>query len=272
MSSTSRWLAGPDAGDDKYSRGVLAAVTGSLQYPGAATLAVEGAWRTGVGLVRLGAPLRVQDLVLGRRPETIVSTPEDLGRADAYLLGSGLDDPAEDEMLRDALVGIADSGAPVVLDAGALGFAMRVRGLCLVTPHAGELARMLGWLGRESERADVVASPAEHAAFAAENTGAVVVLKGATTHIATPSGAVTSVAAETNRLATAGSGDVLAGILGGLVAQHAPDLATREQLAELAAAGVSLHSRAAARLGDRPLAALEIAESVAYATAELNGP
>ena len=220
--------------------------------------------------MRLGAPQRVQDLVLARRPETVTSAPEDLGRADAYLIGSGLTDPADDETLRDTLIGIVDSGAPIVLDAGALGFAMRVRGLCLVTPHAGELARMLGWLGLQTDRADVVANPAERAAFAAENTGAVVVLKGSVTHIATPSGDVKALTADTNRLATAGSGDVLAGILGGLVAQHAPDLATREQLADLAAVGVALHSHAAARLGDRPLTALEIAESVAFAVSELH--
>lgn len=262
------WLSRPDVTDDKYSRGVLGAVVGSDAYPGAAVLSVEAAARTGLGMVRLGAPARVQDLVLARRPETVGTLPDELGRADSYLIGSGITDTSDEE-LRDALVGLLDTGKPVVLDAGALDLTLRAPGLCAITPHAGELSRMLGWLGSPTERADVVANPAEHARFVAENTGAVVVLKGSTTHIATPAGDVVPVQAQTTRLAAAGTGDVLGGVLGGLVAQHAEDLATREQLAEIAALAVTIHSLAAASLGDRPLVALEVAESVSTAIGQL---
>lgn len=256
-----RWLPSPTGADDKYSRGVLGAVIGSDRYPGAAVLGIEAAWRTGVGMVRLGADRRVQDLVLASRPETVVGELADLGRSDAYLIGSGRDQ-SDDEQEREALIGLVESGVPAVLDAGALDLTLRVRGLCVITPHAGELTRMLTWLGRQVDRADVTA---EDAVFVAENTGVVVVLKGATTTIATPSGDIRTVRAASHRAATAGSGDVLGGVIAGLVAQHAPVLTSREQLASLAETAVRVHATATELLGDRPVIALEIARAVADA-------
>ena len=254
------WLRVPTAADDKYSMGVLGAVIGSHRYPGAAVLGTEAAWRTGVGMVRLGSAARVQDLVLARRPETIVSDPEDLGRADAYLIGSGLEITTDEQ--RETLLRLVDSGAPIVLDAGALDLTLRVRGLCVITPHAGELARMMSWLGHTVERADV---RVEHAVFVAENTGAVVVLKGATTTIAAPSGETRQVRAVSHRAATAGSGDVLGGIVGALMAQHASELASRDQVLSLAECAVRVHAKACELLGDRSVVALEIAAAVADA-------
>ena len=263
-----RWLPGPTASDDKYSRGVLGAIVGSETYPGAAVLVTEAAWRTGAGMVRLGSPARAQELVLHRRPETVVSEAVDMGRCSAYTIGSGLDRDERDEELLGVIAEACDSGVPVVLDAGALDFAMRVRGPALVTPHAGELTRMLGWLGLTVERHDVEGDPERYARRVAEETGAVVLLKGAVTHIATPAGESDSVTASTYRLATAGSGDVLAGILGALSAQNASELRAADDFASLAATGAALHAAAAKRLGDRPIVAMDVAESVAETIAE----
>ena len=254
------WLRVPTAADDKYSMGVLGAVIGSHRYPGAAVLGTEAAWRTGVGMVRLGSAARVQDLVLARRPETIVSEVEDRGRANAYLIGSGLEITTDEQ--RERLIQLVETGAPIVLDAGALDLTLRVRGLCVITPHAGELVRMMSWLGRSIDRADVTA---EHAVFVAENTGAVVVLKGATTTIAAPSGATRQVRAASHRAATAGSGDVLGGVIGGLMAQHAAELVTRDDALSLAECAVRVHAKACELLGNRPVVALEIAAAVADA-------
>ncbi|WP_293697754.1 ADP/ATP-dependent (S)-NAD(P)H-hydrate dehydratase [uncultured Agrococcus sp.] len=266
-----RWVSSPTAADDKYSRGVLGAIVGSERYPGAAALVTEAAWRSGVGMVRLGSSARVQDLVLTRRPETVVSAATDMGRCSAYVIGSGIDREERGEELQEVIGQACDSGAPVVLDAGALDFAMRVRGPALVTPHAGELSNMLSWLGRSVERNDVEDDPQRYARLVAEETGTVVLLKGAVTHIATPAGDITSVTAPTYRLATAGSGDVLAGILGSLCAQNAAQLLVADDIASLAATGAELQGAAAKRLGDRPLVAMDVAESVAETIAELTG-
>lgn len=221
-------------------------------------------------MVRLGSVVRAQDLVLGQRPESIVSAPEDMGRCSAYAIGSGMDAGARDEVLRDAIVQACDSGAPIVFDAGALDFAMRSRGPALVTPHAGELARMLGWLGHTVERSEIEAAPDTYALQVAEETGSVVLLKGSLTYIVTPEGRIRPVEAPTSRLATAGSGDVLTGILGSLAAQNAAQLTDADALASMAEAGVGLHGAAAKRIGDRPLVALDIAESVAEAITEFS--
>ena len=264
-----RWLLPPGPDDDKYSRGVLGAVVGSERYPGAAALVVEAAARTGVGMVRLSAPARVQDLVLGIRPETVVSGLDELGRCSAAVMGSGIEAEVRDETLLAQFADLCDTGIPMVLDAGALDHAMRVRARAFVTPHAGELARMLGWLGGDEERADVVADPVSSATRVAEATGAIVVLKGHTTHIVAPDGAHVAVTSPTTRLAVAGTGDVLAGILGALVARHADRVAETGDALDLAATAVRLHGAAALAAGDGPIVALDAARAVGRAALSL---
>ncbi|GEK81421.1 ADP-dependent NAD(P)H-hydrate dehydratase [Agrococcus baldri] len=257
------WLRSPGADDDKRSMGVLGVVTGSVRYPGAAVLGVETAWRTGIGYVRLWAPRRVQDLVLARRPETVChAMDETSGSVDAWLLGSGQDARERDPALRALLLEALGSGAPCIVDAGALDLVRGHAGPTIITPHDGELARLQGAREKPLDRAAA-------AARVAAELDAVVVAKGAPTHVVTPDGACTTIAARTHRLATAGTGDVLAGVLGALVAGSAAFAAAGDSLASMAAEGVELHGEAAALAAAdaRPITALDVAEHLPAAVA-----
>lgn len=260
-----QWLRAPGADDDKRSMGVLGVVTGSERYPGAAVLGVEAAWRTGIGMVRLWAPRRVQDLVLARRPETVChALDEPADGVDAWLLGSGQDARERDPGLRSLLLEALRSGEPSVVDAGALDLVPGHAGPAVVTPHARELERSLEQLG-----ARVDGDGRMRAAAAAAALDAVVVAKGAATLVVEPGGTSTTIEAATHRLATAGTGDVLAGMLGALVAANADAVREPEPLASLAALGVALHGEAAAAAaaGGRPITALDVAEHVPAAIA-----
>jgi hydroxyethylthiazole kinase-like uncharacterized protein yjeF len=227
----------PAPDDDKYSRGVVGFVTGSARYPGAAVLGVEAALHTGVGMVRYLGPGRPTRLVLARRPEAVTTD----GRVQAWVLGSG-QDPAERADGTGALLDTAlAQNVPVVLDSGALDLAANATGPAVLTPHSGELARLL-----QVERADVTADPAAFAVRAAAELQATILLKGHTSYIATPDGTLLRVTAPTTWLATAGSGDALAGILGALVATHSAAVAEDPTaLARLAATACVLHGSAA---------------------------
>lgn len=260
---TAGFLRVPEADDDKYSRGVVALRTGSEAYPGAAVLGVEAAWRTGAGFVRYVGEGRAAGAVLARRPETVVGPGTASSRVDAWVIGSGTDPGrrADDETraLRDILGG----PVTVVADAGALDLVVGSRAPLLVTPHAGEFARLRTLLGLPED--DDRAASAARAAAALDAT---VLLKGARTLIAAPGGPVIEVSAGTGWLATAGTGDVLAGVLGSLLAANrdAP-------IAEVAAAGAWLHGaagrRAAGPGAGRPIVALDVAESLPSVIAEL---
>jgi hydroxyethylthiazole kinase-like uncharacterized protein yjeF len=259
------WLRVPGADDDKRSMGVLGVITGSERYPGAAVLGVEAAWRTGIGMVRLWAPRRVQDLVLARRPETVChALDEPAEGVDAWLLGSGQDAREREPALRSLLLEALRSGTPCVVDAGALDLVPGHGGPAVVTPHARELERILEQLG-----VPVHDDGRMRAAAAAAALGAVVVAKGAATHVVEPGGASTTIAAATHRLAAAGTGDVLAGMLGALVAANAEAAREPGRLASIAALGVALHGEAgaAAPAGERPITALDVAERVPGAVA-----
>jgi hydroxyethylthiazole kinase-like uncharacterized protein yjeF len=268
------WLRAPTASDDKYARGVVGLVTGSHAYPGAAVLGVEAAHRTGAGMVRHVGPRRVSDLVLARRPETVVQA----GRVQAWVLGSGMDPADRSPSLRAVLDDALADGAAVVLDAGVLDLASRGRqhahadGARLLTPHAGELRTLLTASGVDVERADIERDPEHWARVAARSTGATVLLKGATT-VVTDGDRVATVEAPTHWLATAGTGDVLAGIAGALLASHADAVERDSQiLVDLGATAAWVHGEAAARASaGGPLVALEVAEHVATVVAELLG-
>lgn len=234
-----RVLRLPTAADDKYSRGVVGIRTGSDIYPGAAVLGVEAAWRTGIGMVRYVGPARPTEMVLHRRPETVTAD----GRVQAWVIGSGTDAATRARSETAALRALLDAEAPVIVDAGALDLAMGARAPLIVTPHAGEFARLCAQLGVD---ADLKTDPVAAVARAAATLHRVVLLKGSRTLIAAPDGDVIAVAAGTGWLATAGTGDVLAGVIGAVVASRtAEEARDDEELAALAATGAWLHGTAA---------------------------
>jgi hydroxyethylthiazole kinase-like uncharacterized protein yjeF len=255
-----RHIAIPGPHDDKYTRGVLGVITGSDQYPGAAVLGVEAALHTGVGMVRYLGPDRPTDLVLQRRPEAVTSN----GRVQAWLLGSGMDPIGRDlGSMTEAL----EQPVPIVLDGGALDLFDRAKGPVVITPHFGELARLLG-----ADRAEIAAEPAVWARRTADDLGVTVLLKGHTTHVAGP-GVSLSVRAAPTWLATAGAGDALAGILGALVATHSEQIRDdAAQLARLAATAALIHGLAASRAsGGGPLTVLHLAHALPATIAGLLG-
>ncbi|MFB2584151.1 ADP-dependent NAD(P)H-hydrate dehydratase [Herbiconiux liukaitaii] len=274
--AASAWVRAPGPDDDKYSRGVLGVVTGSESYPGAAVLGVEAAVRTGLGMVRYLGDEAPSRLVLQARPEVVTKS----GRVQAWLLGSGTDAAERDAAASERLEHALADAVPLVLDAGALDLADRARGRAVLTPHAGELVRVLAAFGVTVDRAAVQADPAAHAQRAADLSGCVVLLKGQVTHIAAPESMTTDragvpatarVEAPTSWAATAGSGDVLGGILGALVAGHSEAvLEDPARLVPLAATAAWVHTWAAERAADGgPVAALDIAHAVPRIIARL---
>jgi hydroxyethylthiazole kinase-like uncharacterized protein yjeF len=260
------FLRVPTAADDKYSRGVVALRTGSPAYPGAAMLGVEAAWRAGAGFVRYVGEGRPADAVLARRPETVVGTDTGRSRIDAWVIGSGTDAARRSSLEARALRTVLAGDAPVVVDAGALDLVPDASAPMLLTPHAGEFARL-----RELLEISGTGDRATDAALVAAESGATVLLKGARTVIAEPTGEVIEVEAGTGWLATAGTGDVLAGILGTLLAAN-----RGAALAEAAASGVWLHGAAAraaagvsAEAPGHPIVALDVAESLPRVIADL---
>ena len=181
-------------------------------------LSTGAAVRSGAGMVRYLGPGAATDLVRARWPE-VVPGP---GRVQAWVLGPGLDpdDEGQAEHVRTALAG----EEPCLVDAGALALLPEllrsgdVAAPLLLTPHAGELARLLTDLGTGTDRDAVEADPLSHARRAAQETGATVLLKGAVTLVVPAEGAVFSQAEAPPWLATAGAGDVLAGVAGALLA------------------------------------------------------
>lgn len=257
------WIRRPEADDDKYARGVLGVLTGSTEYPGAAVLGVEAAHRAGIGMVRYIGPRPLRAAVLLRRPETVTRA----GRVQAWLLGSGMDASHRTFVLSGDLQHALASGVPVVLDAGGLDLVGTHNGPTVITPHARELATLL--ISREvrATREAVLEDPAEWAARAARELGVVVLLKGAITHVAAPDGRRLSVPVATHWLATAGTGDVLGGTLGALVASHHDQvMADASVLTQIAATAAFVHAEAA-RLASEdvdggPIAALDVAEAL----------
>ncbi|MFH8934414.1 NAD(P)H-hydrate dehydratase [Streptomyces griseosporeus] len=209
-----RLLPVPGAESDKYRRGVVGIAAGSARYPGAAVLAVSGALRGGAGAVRYVGP--AGDAVIARFPETLVSDqgPKKAGRVQAWVVGPGAGDDAA------TVAEVVAADVPVLIDADGLRLAepAAVRGRTaptLMTPHAGEAAALLG-VSREEVEGGRLAAVRELAG----RYGAVVLLKGSTTLVASAGGqgAVRVNATGTSWLATAGSGDVLSGLAGSLLA------------------------------------------------------
>jgi ADP-dependent NAD(P)H-hydrate dehydratase / NAD(P)H-hydrate epimerase len=191
----------PDA--QKYSRGVVGIRAGSERYPGAGVLSTSGATCGLAGMVRYagGAP----EAVLAAHPDVVVGE----GRVQAWVVGSGGDEGAA-----EALAAAQRDDVPLVVDADALQHLGRpVDGQALLTPHAGELAAMLG-----VERSEVEADQLAFARRVASEYAATVLLKGHHTLVATPDGRVRVTTTGTPWLAVAGAGDVLGGLCGALLA------------------------------------------------------
>jgi hydroxyethylthiazole kinase-like uncharacterized protein yjeF len=213
---------------DKYSRGVVGIVAGSATYTGAALLATGGALRAGAGMVRFASVVQSAELVRARWAEALVTVLTDrpdvdvlaAGRVQAWVVGPGIGTDAFAEKLVAQLL---STNLPVVVDADAITIVARSPSLVatrdaptVLTPHAGELTRLLG-LDQEA-RPDVEARRLEHARDAAQRLHATVLLKGSTTVICGPDGLTRVNSNGTAWLATAGSGDVLSGITGALLA------------------------------------------------------
>jgi NAD(P)H-hydrate epimerase len=267
----------------KGSFGTLLCVCGSLDYAGAALLCGLGAARAGAGLVVLAVPAALQPVIAGRVPELVtIALPEqpagggadsleataviEARTPDALVVGCGM---AETEGNRELVLRLlAANGVAAVLDGGALNLLARSgrwwaanQRECVLTPHPGEFARIMGTPAGVSDDERLASAKA-----AAERFGQVVVLKGAHTVIATPRGDVAVASFANAALATAGSGDVLAGTIGALLAQRLTPF-------DAARLGVWLHGRAgeriSERLGDSGLIASDLPYEIAVARHEL---
>jgi NAD(P)H-hydrate epimerase len=281
----------------KGAFGKLLVIAGSLDYAGAALLVCRAAGRAGAGLVTLAVPESLQPLFAAKVVEaTTMALPEDdveeidpepaLARIldhdhDALVVGPGLRPGlATAELVRELIAAPDDAGddlAPIVLDAEALRSLASMdewwagsRRSAILTPHAGEFERLRVGMGRASgEDGDLVADDAARAAAArdaATTWGQVVVLKGAKTVIAAPDGSLAVAPFENPALATGGTGDVLAGAIGALLAQRvAPFAAAR--------LGVYLHGLAGdavrERIGDAGLLASDLPDAIAVARKRL---
>ncbi|WP_073948315.1 bifunctional ADP-dependent NAD(P)H-hydrate dehydratase/NAD(P)H-hydrate epimerase [Streptomyces kebangsaanensis] len=236
---------------DKYRRGVVGVAAGSARYPGAAVLAVSGALRGGAGAVRYVGP--AGQAVIARFPETLVSDqgPHKAGRVQAWVVGPGAGDDAA------TVAEVLDTDVPVLIDADGLRLADRdaVRARTaptLMTPHAGEAAALLG-VAREQVEGARLSSVRELAA----RYRATVLLKGSTTLVADPDGGPVRVnPTGTPWLATAGSGDVLSGLAGSLLAAGL----TARDAGSVAAYLHGLAGRLAAH--GAPIGAHDVAEAI----------
>jgi len=249
-------LPDPAAAEDKNSRGRVLAVGGSDTVPGALRLTGEAAFRAGAGKVQLATPKAAAATIGVHVPEAAVFALEAdddgeiaaraadrivalLSNADAVLLGPGIGDCASAQAILRAVCR-GNGEVPLLIDAGLLCAVPTVEadvtgygGPRVFTPHPGEMAQLM-----DCDAGDI--GP-ELASAAADRFAATVVMKSTETWVATPGGPVLHYTGGGPGLATGGSGDVLAGVIGGLLARGAePHVA--------AAWGVWLHGEAGRRL------------------------
>lgn len=269
------FLAEPGATDHKYSRGVVGVFAGSPRYLGAGLLTVGGARRSGVGMVRyLDRDDGCARTVISTYADVVshVEDPTEDPRILAWAVGPGIGSGRGDARW---LTRVLAADVPVVLDADALSLlaehdevrsrfdSRRERGaLTVLTPHIGEFAHLGFTVGSEGRIAA--------ARRAATELGCVVVLKGSASVVAAPQGAVYVDPVAAHDLATAGSGDILTGLMGGMLA-HSAASASQTDRPRVIAAAVFLHGMAAARAGrnGRPVAATDIVAALPSAVAAL---
>jgi hydroxyethylthiazole kinase-like uncharacterized protein yjeF len=266
----------PHADGDKEERGRVLVIAGSDEMPGAAVLAAGAALRAGAGKLVVATPARIAPWVAQALPEArVVAIAEDadgtlrpqalerlaplLAHSDAVLIGPGMQPAhAVARFVLPLLPRVAH--CPLVLDAAALDTAreaalpLPLRQPVVLTPHAGEMAHLTG------KPKDAIGDvPAQVAHRAARQWGATLALKGAETWIAAPDGRLWRHVGGNVGLAASGSGDVLAGLIAGLLARGAPP-------EQATAWGVALHARAgeqlAAEIGPLGYLARELAAQV----------
>lgn len=241
----------PERDANKYTRGVLLAVAGSARYPGAACLAATAGQRTGAGYTRVATAPEAEDLVRSCSPSLVVQSFEDLRAADlpeaqvdhpaACVVGCGFD-PDRDASARLAYLVLKHTAAPVLVDGGGLQALASPKGRRLlrrrfvngwptvVTPHAGEAARLAVPFELPTD------DPAELARAIALAYGVIAAVKGPQTFVSDGE-QIVRMAEGTPALAKAGTGDVLAGMVGALLAQGLDPL-------DAAVLGATLHARA----------------------------
>ncbi|MBW3622948.1 MAG: NAD(P)H-hydrate dehydratase [Armatimonadetes bacterium] len=280
-------LPQPDEEGDKEDRGRVLIVGGSHQVPGGVILAATAALRAGAGKVQIATGKSIAPLIAGTIPEARVfalpetedgtPAPEGLPKIEGFirqtravLVGPGLVDEDAVAMLTEALLPKIET-AMVILDAAPLSYLAHHRECChrfngntILTPHAGEMAGLLG-----IDKAEVRRDRQKIVRRAAAELQAVVALKGAETLIASPEGEMYRNRTGNVGLATSGSGDTLAGIVAGLAARGASPL-------QAAAWGVYLHGSAGDRLKEKigPLGFLarELLAEIPPLMAELSSP
>lgn len=249
-------LPDPLSTESKEERGRVLVIGGSATVPGAAWLAGRGCLHAGAGKLQIGISRAAAIALAARLPEAMVlplasdaqgeitrlspAALKALRSADATLIGPGMADSASTRALVGRALGVATSAC--VLDAGAIGgwkAIAKSRASCIVTPHAGEMAAATG-LTRE----EVEAAPLRIAMEFATAAACWVVMKGVPTHVVDPGGNALEHHVVAPGLGTSGSGDVLAGVLAGLLARGAEPWVA-------AAWGVWLHGEAGRMLGER---------------------
>ena len=249
--------------DNKYSRGVLGVITGSARFPGAAVLTSASASATGVGMIRFHSNSGLAHLVLHSSPEVVVQP----GPVNAWLAGSGIESKRYSDFttwLRHRwFTLIAKQSVPTILDAGALHLAGKFSQPTLITPHAGELSRLLISRGLDVTSEAIEGDPKKWAVAASELLGVVVLLKGSQTVVADGESLI-ELTKSSPWLATAGSGDVLAGIIGALAATNYIEILNdRNRLSEIAASAAYIHNSAALLASrDAPISATKIIEFI----------
>ncbi len=274
-----------DAHKGDFGRTLI--VAGSRRYPGAALLAAKAATRSGAGLIELATPESVYPVVAGHAPEAICTPIEEevsglagqataarqvissASDASAMLIGPGLGTMEPTAALTRTLTAQADSLPPLVVDADALNVLARTHRwwrrlpeTTILTPHPGEMARLAGISVREvqDDRLNL-------AAQAAEDWGVHLTLKGAATIIASPGGRIGISPFVNPGLAKGGTGDVLAGLMAGILAQMP------QRSHEAASLAVYLHGRAGeiARrsMGETAMKAGDVIDALPQAFLEL---
>ncbi|GAA3698161.1 bifunctional ADP-dependent NAD(P)H-hydrate dehydratase/NAD(P)H-hydrate epimerase [Zhihengliuella alba] len=260
----------PDA--HKYSRGVLGLVAGSDQYPGAAVLSATSAVNAGLGMLYVIAEGRARERVGEAVPESVAMEHSAVDRAgpasrvSAWAMGPGIgEDARQHGVIKAVLASSAERGTPCVVDASALQSLKPIqtraeRPFAVLTPHAGELRRLLSAAGEDVTGAEIAHDPVRWARCAAEAYGAVVLLKGPSTVCAATDGEVRVVHAAPATLATAGSGDVLTGLVGQTLATHPP--VGLANLLACAATAAYRHAEIARSLGAGGFGARRLADAV----------
>jgi ADP-dependent NAD(P)H-hydrate dehydratase / NAD(P)H-hydrate epimerase len=241
-------LPRPERAAHKYSRGVVGVRAGSQQYSGAGVLCVAGALSGTAGMVRYQGA--AESFVRAEFPEVVVGD----GQVQAWVVGSG-----GGQRSAEPVAASLEAGIPAVIDADGLQHLPgRLSDDILLTPHAGELARLL-----DVDRSAVEAQPLRHARAAADRMQCIVLLKGAHTMVVAPDGRVRVNTTGLAWLATAGAGDVLAGLCGSL-------LASGLSAFDAGSVGAWLHGAAATLAsGGGPITARQVAEAVPAVVADL---